>query len=79
MQISRSLTVPTREEVRRADLNTTVSDQAVIAKIVQGTNVTLSSTGVDSGTGDVTINATGAGGSVENHIPLVVIAVEVTF
>jgi hypothetical protein len=44
--------------VQRADLDTTTVGQAVVAKIVQGTNITLSSTGADSGTGDVTVSAT---------------------
>jgi microcystin-dependent protein len=49
--------------VQRIDLDTVTVGQAVVAKIVQGTNVTLSSTGADSGTGDVTINVpTGAQG-----------------
>jgi microcystin-dependent protein len=49
--------------VQRVDLDTVTVGQAVVAKIVQGTNVTLSSTGADSGTGDVTINVpTGAQG-----------------
>ena len=42
----------------RALLNTTTAASAVIAKVVAGTNITLTSTGVDAGTGDVTINAT---------------------
>jgi hypothetical protein len=47
--------------IRRVDLDTTTAGQAVVRRIVAGTGVTLSSTGVDSGTGDVTINATGGG------------------
>jgi hypothetical protein len=42
--------------IQRVDLDTTTVGQAVVAKLVQGTNVTLSSTGADSGTGDVTIS-----------------------
>jgi hypothetical protein len=42
--------------VQRDDLDSTTTGQAVVRKITQGTNITLSSTGVDSGTGDVTIN-----------------------
>lgn len=45
--------------VQRNDLDITTSGEAVIRKIVAGTHVTLSSTGVDEGTGDVTINVTG--------------------
>lgn len=48
-------------EVGRADLNTATSGAAVIAKAVQGTGISLSSTGADAGTGDVTINV-GTGG-----------------
>lgn len=47
--------------IQRADLDTTTVGQAVVAKLVQGTNVTLSSTGGDAGTGDVTINVPGGG------------------
>jgi hypothetical protein len=47
--------------VKREDLNTTVTGRAVITRVIAGTGVSLSSTGVDSGTGDVTINATGGG------------------
>jgi len=44
-------------DIVRADLNTTTSGSAVTRRIVAGTNITLSSTGVDTGTGDVTINS----------------------
>ena len=46
--------------VQRVDLDTTTVGQAVVAKLIQGTNVTLSSTGGDAGTGDVTINVPSA-------------------
>ncbi len=42
--------------VQRDDLDTTTTTKAVIAKAVQGSGITISSSGVDSGTGDVTIN-----------------------
>lgn len=48
------------DSVVRGDLNTTSAGDAVIRKIIAGTGVTISSTGVDAGTGDVTINATGS-------------------
>jgi hypothetical protein len=48
-------------DVLRADLNTSTSGSAVITKIIAGTNISISSTGVDAGTGDVTISATGTG------------------
>lgn len=41
--------------VMRDDLNTSQSGQAVTRKIIQGTGIVISSTGVDAGTGDVTI------------------------
>jgi hypothetical protein len=47
--------------IQRVDLDTTTVGQAVVAKLVQGTNVTLSSTGADAGTGDVTISVPGGG------------------
>jgi len=49
-------------DVGREDLNTTTAGRAVVTKIIAGTNVTISSTGADSGTGDVTINSSGGGG-----------------
>lgn len=42
--------------VSRVDLNTTTIGQSVISKIVQGTYMSITSTGSDSGTGDVTLN-----------------------
>lgn len=46
--------------LQRADLDTATPGQAVVAKIVQGSGIQLSSTGGDAGTGDVTVglNAT---------------------
>lgn len=41
--------------VGQDDLDITTSGQAVVAKLAQGTGITLSSTGVDSGTGVVTV------------------------
>jgi hypothetical protein len=48
--------------VQRVDIDVTTVGQSVCRKIVQGTGITLSSTGADAGTGDVTINASAAGG-----------------
>lgn len=42
--------------VQRNDFDTTTSGQAVITKVIAGTGISLSSTGTDAGTGDVTIN-----------------------
>lgn len=43
--------------ITRSLLNTATSGSAVATKIIPGTNITISSTGADAGTGDVTINA----------------------
>jgi hypothetical protein len=43
--------------IQRVDLDTVTPGQAVVTKIVQGTGIVLSSSGVDSGTGDVTVSA----------------------
>ena len=50
--------------VIRHTLNTTTPNQAVIRKIIAGNGIVISSTGVDDGTGDVTISVdiTGSGG-----------------
>lgn len=42
--------------VQRDDLDTTTTTKAVIAKVIQGNGISISSAGVDSGTGDVTVN-----------------------
>jgi hypothetical protein len=47
--------------IQRADLDVSTVGQAVVAKLIQGTNVTLSSTGGDAGTGDVTVSVPGGG------------------
>ena len=44
--------------VQRQDLDTSTVGQAVVTKIIQGSGIALSSTGADSGTGDVTVSAT---------------------
>lgn len=50
--------------ILRTDLNTTTAGSALITKVIAGTGVTFSSTGADAGTGDVTINVSGGGGSI---------------
>lgn len=42
--------------VKREDINTTISGRAVITKLIGGHGLSLSSTGADSGTGDVTVS-----------------------
>lgn len=54
--------------VQRNDFDIITSGQAVITKILAGTNITISQTGVDSGTGDVTINASISGGGITRSI-----------
>jgi len=44
-------------EIKRDDLNTAEAGQAVTRKIIAGAGASISSTGVDTGTGDVTISA----------------------
>lgn len=44
-------------EVKRDDLNTTDSGQAVITKAIADHGISISETGADSGTGDVTFSA----------------------
>jgi len=43
--------------VQRQDMDTATVGQAVVTKLVQGSGITLSSTGADSGTGDVTVSS----------------------
>ena len=53
--------IPTRQigdqQVTRPDLNTDTAGAAVISKVLAGTNITITETGADAGTGDVTVNA----------------------
>lgn len=56
------------EGVKRDDLNSTTTGQAVIKKAVEGAGVQLTSTGVDSGTGDVTIATRAADASNPGHV-----------
>ena len=50
--------------VGRDDLDVTTLGQSAITKVVAGTGVTLSWTGADQGTGDVTVNFAGGGGGI---------------
>lgn len=43
-------------EIKRPDLNTNEPGQAVITKVISGNRILIDSSGVDDGTGDVTIN-----------------------
>lgn len=55
------------QSVARDDLDTQTAGEAVISKVLAGTGISLSWTGADPGTGDVTIN--NAGG-VSGPVPL---------
>jgi hypothetical protein len=46
-------------DITRADVNTSTAGSAVITKVIAGTGISISSTGADAGTGDVTISASG--------------------
>ena len=63
----------------RAAINTATTGSALITKVIAGTGITLSSTGVDAGTGDVTVNVSGylplAGGTLTGAL----IGTSVTF
>lgn len=54
--------------VQFADIDTVTSGQALITKIVAGTNINITSTGVDPGTGNVTINASVSGSSAPHAL-----------
>ena len=58
--------ITTREvgSVQRNDMDVVTSGQAVITKLVAGTGISLSSTGADAGTGDVTVNVAVVSGRV---------------
>lgn len=45
--------------ITRADVNVDMAGNALLRRIIAGTNVSFVSTGADSGTGDVTINVSG--------------------
>ncbi len=64
--------------VQRNDLEISVTGEAVVRRIVAGTNVTLSQTGVDTGTGDVTINASGGGSGSGTALSALTAATAVT-
>lgn len=81
--------------VQRSDLDTSNSGEAVVRRIIAGTNITLGSTGADTGTGDVTINVSGlteeitttassstptpTGGSLRNLFNVTALAANATF
>lgn len=53
--------------VERNDIDISTSGQALITKVIAGTNISITSTGVDAGTGDVTISAGTTGLDLNNN------------
>lgn len=45
--------------IQKEDINTTKSGQALITNVKAGSGITIEETGVDEGTGEVTIHSTG--------------------
>ena len=43
-------------QVKKPDLAVSTVNNSVVTKIIAGTGVTITSTGADAGTGDVTLN-----------------------
>lgn len=56
----------TQHDIQRDDENTGKSGYSIIQKIIPGIGIGISSTGIDQGTGDVTINFTGTVGGSTN-------------
>ena len=50
--------------IRRPSLDTITAGSAVIAKVIGSNDITLTSTGADAGTGDVTLGISSASPSV---------------
>jgi len=48
--------------IQRTDLDAATAGSAVLRKVIAGAGITMSSTGPDAGTGDVTITVSGATG-----------------
>jgi hypothetical protein len=66
--------------IQSVDLDTTTQGFAVVTKLIPGDSVTFSSTGVDPGTGEVTVNVVGIasknldGGSPESvYLPIQIV------
>jgi hypothetical protein len=56
--------------IQRQDINIGTSGSSLITRVVAGNNISISSTGADSGTGIVTINATALSGITMTFVPL---------
>ena len=60
--------------IQRDDLDITTVGNSVIAKVIQGAGVSLSATGADAGTGDVTITATPSQGFIAKSAAYTIVA-----
>lgn len=56
------------DSIWREDLNTTILGQAVITKVLPGNNMSFTSTGVEEGTGEVTLHANATISSVDEKV-----------
>lgn len=54
--------------IKREDIDTTTAGNAIVTKLLAGTNISLTSTGIDSGTGDVTINVNAIPAAVDYQL-----------
>jgi len=50
------------DSVNRDDVDVNTVGKALITKVIEGSNINISWTGADAGTGDVTISAASSGG-----------------
>ena len=50
------------DSVNRDDVDINTVGKSLITKVIEGSNINISWTGADAGTGDVTINAASGGG-----------------
>jgi len=50
------------DSVNRDDVDINTVGKSLITKVIEGSNINISWTGADAGTGDVTISAASAGG-----------------
>lgn len=53
-----------RGSITRSNINTTTPNQALITKIIAGNGISISSSGVDPGTGNVVISMSGGSGDL---------------
>ena len=54
--------------IKKEDINISSPNNAIVTKVIAGTNISISSTGVDTGTGDVTINVSAIPAAVDYQL-----------